>query len=222
MLNSNPCKGCQQILPVDAFYLDKTKPSGLRGKCKNCLKNDSYIRKNKDLNKWNKKRAEYALNAYYRNHTESKERNKLKERKRRINNHEHVKSLEAEQRKKNRTIIRNRQRLARQSNPAKYKGIDIARYKLPKRKAWTINRNMVRRARQLNCQVFKVTVSEIIDLYTKPCIVCQSKEKIQIDHIIPLARKGTHGIGNLQPLCAKHNLSKGIKTMTEWRKDGLD
>jgi hypothetical protein len=26
----------------------------------------------------------------------------------------------------------------------------------------------------------------------------------------------------LQPLCAKHNLSKGTKTMTEWRKDGLD
>jgi hypothetical protein len=222
LLNCNPCKGCQQILPINAFYSDKTKPSGLRGKCKDCQKNDTYIRKNQDLKKWNEKRAVYALNAYYRNHAESKERNKLKERKRRIDNHEHVKSLEAEQRKKNRTAIRNRQRLARQSNPAKYKGIDNARYKLPKRKAWTINSAMIRRARRQNCKIFKVTANEIMNLYAKPCVICQSINKIQIDHIIPLARNGTHSIGNLQPLCAKHNLSKGTKTMTEWRKDGLD
>jgi 5-methylcytosine-specific restriction endonuclease McrA len=37
------------------------------------------------------------------------------------------------------------------------------------------------------------------------------------DHIIPLARKGTHSIGNLVPACHACNASKGKKLISEWK-----
>lgn len=37
-----------------------------------------------------------------------------------------------------------------------------------------------------------------------------------VDHVIPLARGGTHWPSNLQLLCGPCNRSKGTKTMAEW------
>lgn len=48
------------------------------------------------------------------------------------------------------------------------------------------------------------------------CVVCGSTKRIQIDHIVPVARGGTDNIKNLQPLCKKCNLSKITKTIDEF------
>lgn len=43
------------------------------------------------------------------------------------------------------------------------------------------------------------------------CQICGTRERITIDHIIPLTKGGTNHIDNLQPLCHSCNSSKGNK-----------
>jgi len=40
------------------------------------------------------------------------------------------------------------------------------------------------------------------------CKHCNSKENLQLDHIIPIAKKGKNEISNIQILCANCNLKK--------------
>lgn len=212
------CKGCEQSLSSDCFYTDKTKPSGLRSKCKACMRKDELDRKAKNPEQFRQQKAAHTLAHYYRNHEASKQKNKEKERKRRQSNPEHIRALEALGRERNRARIRSRQRQDRLNNPIKYKAIDAKRYEALERKVFLLNRSMIRRAKKYGCQVFTVSIQELIDLYSQACIDCNTTGFTHIDHIVPLVRKGCHGIGNLQPLCAACNLSKGSKTMTEWKK----
>lgn len=43
------------------------------------------------------------------------------------------------------------------------------------------------------------------------CAICGSKEKLEIDHIIPISKGGANTYRNLQLLCEKHNRSKSNK-----------
>jgi hypothetical protein len=43
------------------------------------------------------------------------------------------------------------------------------------------------------------------------CLKCGSEEDIHLDHIIPDSKGGETSLDNLQPLCRKCNISKGIK-----------
>ena len=40
---------------------------------------------------------------------------------------------------------------------------------------------------------------------------------IEVDHVIPLTRGGSHGVGNLQSLCRHHNRTKHNKLWIEFR-----
>ena len=66
----------------------------------------------------------------------------------------------------------------------------------------------------------KVKYSDWVDLcnkYENKCLCCGSKkDKLTIDHVIPLILGGTNTIENIQPLCGSCNSKKGIKT-TDYR-----
>jgi len=52
------------------------------------------------------------------------------------------------------------------------------------------------------------------------CVYCGmtfGEIRVTWDHVIPVARGGAHGIGNLVPACQRCNSSKGKRTVTEWR-----
>jgi 5-methylcytosine-specific restriction endonuclease McrA len=63
----------------------------------------------------------------------------------------------------------------------------------------------------------KISNKDLIRLINSACSNCGSREKIVMDHIIPLSRGGYTGIGNLQTLCGKCNASKGGKLQAEFR-----
>lgn len=50
------------------------------------------------------------------------------------------------------------------------------------------------------------------------CVVCQSSEKLQIDHVIPHAQRGRTCLENGQTLCCWCNRSKGAQRQEEWEK----
>ena len=79
-----------------------------------------------------------------------------------------------------------------------------------------------RRARKLQNGVFRVETKFLRRLYASPCVACGGLADISADHIIPIARGGTHSEGNLQPLCKSCNSSKGAKLMVEFRQSRPD
>lgn len=52
-------------------------------------------------------------------------------------------------------------------------------------------------------------VQDVFQRYGQRCAECASREKLCIDHIIPLSRGGSNTARNLQLLCERCNLSKG-------------
>lgn len=52
---------------------------------------------------------------------------------------------------------------------------------------------------------------EVLDRDNHECVVCKSKDKLEIDHIIPFDKGGLTIKDNLQVLCRKHNRQKGAK-----------
>ena len=63
----------------------------------------------------------------------------------------------------------------------------------------------------------------VLEKYNFTCIYCGSKEKLEIDHIIPLSSKGTNETDNLQVLCKVCNISKSAyKTISEKRKRKIE
>ena len=49
------------------------------------------------------------------------------------------------------------------------------------------------------------------------CTYCGSDKQLEGDHIVPLSRGGSNAFVNLATACRPCNLSKGSKTVEEWR-----
>jgi len=75
----------------------------------------------------------------------------------------------------------------------------------------------LRKVRKKTNGIFLVTLKEQRQIYSQPCFYCGSLDSIQIDHVVPLSRGGTHSIGNLVAACALCNNQKNKWFITEWR-----
>ncbi len=49
---------------------------------------------------------------------------------------------------------------------------------------------------------------ELKDKYGQRCAICKEKKTLTRDHIIPVTKKGTNDISNIQPLCRECNSRK--------------
>lgn len=81
------------------------------------------------------------------------------------------------------------------------------------------NAKHTRRARLKFAKNYFVPRELIEEMYQQPCGYCgvYVEGQMQIDHIVPIARGGSHKIGNLLPACPTCNMSKGSKTLSEWK-----
>jgi len=79
-------------------------------------------------------------------------------------------------------------------------------------------KNSIQRAKAFGAFVGTFTKREIKKLYSSPCFYCNSFYRISIDHVIPLAKGGTHTIGNLVSCCGPCNASKKNNFITVWKK----
>ena len=80
-----------------------------------------------------------------------------------------------------------------------------------------VNYQHRRRARKRNNGEFLITIQDIQRLMAQPCFACGGRENLTVDHIVPIARGGKHGVGNLMTLCGTCNSSKGSMLWIEWR-----
>ena len=74
-----------------------------------------------------------------------------------------------------------------------------------------------RRARKFLVASYRVSKKEVQRLKSANCFYCGGLGGC-IDHVIPLSRGGSNGIGNYLPACIKCNSSKKDKTIMEWKK----
>lgn len=79
-----------------------------------------------------------------------------------------------------------------------------------------------RRALQKNCPTYHISDRDMKRLLSLNCAYEDTTccGYLTIEHIIPLSRGGSHGIGNLTRLCVRHNSSKGSKTHMEYVVEG--
>lgn len=79
----------------------------------------------------------------------------------------------------------------------------------------------LRRARLRGATVADCTARILfIKSRRRKCFHCKRtlpKDKITIDHLVPLTRGGKHAPGNLVPSCKSCNSSKGNKLVSEWK-----
>lgn len=58
---------------------------------------------------------------------------------------------------------------------------------------------------------------ELCDKYGQKCAYCGVGPIEHKDHVIPISKGGSDSIENIVPSCSACNLSKGAKTLEEWR-----
>lgn len=95
-------------------------------------------------------------------------------------------------------------------------------------KAWRVNnrdkvthQNRKLKAMRRNAERCVVTEKDwqrLVNRHNGCCAYCGIKEKMTMEHVVPISRGGRHSIGNLLPVCIKCNISKNKKLLIEWRR----
>jgi hypothetical protein len=235
---SKSCTQCKQVKPLSDYGKHKAMKSGIRSCCKLCQKKDAQRYAATDYGKqqilarkrvWKSKNADKI----------SRHNNTY-----RLKNLDKIKEKNKSYREKNRAAILATQKRYRQANAEKVSANALKWQRQnkdkvnAKSKKWRtahpeqasqIGKNFRQnnpengklsaaryRARKYKNGVFYVSELEVKSLLKKPCFYCFGVAE-HLDHVLPIVRGGRHSIGNLVQSCASCNLSKGSKTVMEWR-----
>jgi 5-methylcytosine-specific restriction endonuclease McrA len=187
------CNLCKADKSLDDFYNNKAANDGKSTYCKPCW--SAYMR---EQDKKHKKRKAARVHAYY---MQNRERKAEITREWRKVNKKRILAVQAEYRKNNSNVIAAKQSDWARQNPHKIRANALRQ--IAKRKGATI---------------YTILDRDVLRILMSPCSVneCTNKD-IELDHVIPLSRGGSHGIGNMQPLCSHHNRVKNNKTNMEFR-----
>jgi len=186
------CTKCKEEKNIGCFNKNKREKDGFQYWCKECQ--TIYHREN-DKKYYQEKRDEILKQKreYYCNHKEEKSAYGKEYRKK---NKEKLKKMYSDWVKKNREHVNAYSKQYAKDNPE------------PSR-----NASRRRRARKLNCEG-GITQKEwmcVLEKYENKCLCCGISENIEMDHVIPLSKRGMHTVDNVQPLCRSCNARKRDK-----------
>lgn len=194
------CKGCGQTKPLSEFYKHRTTHDGLRGKCKDCQReqNRQYRKRNRaKVKRWPSYQTHY--------HKEKTEEDRKRARRSYRKNRERILEHKRQYRQENLEKLRKRDQQYRENNHE----IRQVQY-------------CQRRAREADAEGFCTTRQwkSIKEFYSpdNKCLACGEVGKMTVDHVNPLALGGTNWPENLQPLCLTCNMHKYIKVI-DYRPD---
>ena len=201
------CTKCQQVQSLDSFHKSADNKDGKKNICKACTKTRDQARylKNAEANR------QRGLNYYYAN----AERYAAKSAKKYAENRDEIAAKKSATRRENLWHHKALERASYARNADKKREYGRRYSKANPDKSRV--RNSRRRARLAEAICYAITPKELQRMYSQPCSFCSSTGSIDLDHKIPLSRGGSHGIGNLMPLCDNCNSTKYNKTIMEWR-----
>lgn len=163
----------------------------------------------------NKDRQKEWFRQHYLNHKEEKLKQCAEYAK---NNPERITSIKRRYVERNRELLRKKGRLQAKAYRTKYPDKVRATHIASKHK---------RRALESVSKIDLALIKRwIIEVRTKPFVRCHwcgtkvSGSDIHFDHIVPLARGGTHTIGNLCASCAECNQTKHARLLSDWVVNG--
>lgn len=212
MENMKRCPKCGETKSIDDFYKNKSRKDGYSAWCKACdnASNKKYVQNNREHMR------EYERYEYYKNHEEHKRRSREYVKK----NKDKVRQARKEYYEKNREKILAHNRLYNQENKEKISARNKSYYESHKE-------DFLFKARERKKKI-KETKDGTITKEALDCMYEQQFHKCDycganldelgkhLDHILPLAKDGTHTLSNVHWVCPRCNLSKNDQTEEEW------
>jgi hypothetical protein len=192
MTNNKRCPDCEQIKSVDDFHNNKRSHDGKAAYCKVCLlaRGLAYRLANPDKVKQTNqqsKKKNYAKGKETRRKYEDANRDLVNARKR-------------DWARRNKQTVHQINQRSYAKNPELFIANAQRRY-----------------AKLKGVEQRLVTRKDYLRMQRMNCIYCQSKDRIEIDHVQPIQRNGRHSIGNLAAACLPCNRSKSDLFVMEWR-----
>lgn len=231
------CSPIRGFFPLSDFALSRSTKDGHFTYCRQCCRErwrerhpappvktaeERMERRTEMSRKWRHEHPE--LVAEYRRRRRESERKKDRQRweegKHWTQRHrEEKRCYDADRYLRQQIEVAERARQWQREHPQRYREI-VRKYRAGNGRLKTTEYAQLRRVRKLGTQVEIVDYAAILAVHGRVCYLCglpipEGRRQLHFDHVVPLARGGTHTEDNIRPTHARCNYRKGKKLLAE-------
>ena len=193
------CRKCGESKPESEFYHDKTMADGLRSACKECIKAQSQEYRYEHHEATLEQVRRYSQSEQGR----TKHRLWNRDRMRRKRQSPEFRKAERERARTPHAQALRRERWLRYAHTSR--GIEAQRRAATKRRS---------RMDNIICDFSADDWSALLEKHGHQCFYCRTKftndNPPTRDHVVPIAKGGSHTKDNIVPACKRCNSSKGV------------